>query len=114
MEIAFYLKACAKDAVAAFKESRNLLHLGVPSPEASGSYWINGKRFRFLVLPRYGMDLQSVIDSGSGKTFSAKTSCSMAIQVVSQVYGTALSLEAIRFDPNIGNMVKSLARFCSS
>ena len=82
MEIAFYLKACGKSQIAAFKESRNLLHLGVPSPEASGSYFLNGKRFRFLVMPRYGMDLQSIIDSGSGKTFSLKTSCSMALQVV--------------------------------
>lgn len=60
---------------------RRLDHLGLPHFVASGSFYLNGKRLRFMVLPRFGMDLQSVIDSGNA-TFSQKTASTMALQVV--------------------------------
>ena len=82
MEIGFYLNAGRRDQLAAWTAERGLDHLGVPHFVASGSLGYNGKRFRFLVLPRYGTDLQSVIDSTKAGAFSLRTACTMAIQVV--------------------------------
>ena len=81
-EIAFYLKCGTKARVDDWAESKSLDHLGLANFVASGSLIINGKKLRFLVLPRYGTDLQSVIDSSEGGVFSLKTACKLAIQVV--------------------------------
>ena len=48
----------------------------------SGSFRLRGKKFRFLVIPRYGTDLQTLLDQ-SGSTLSVDTACSIARQVVS-------------------------------
>ena len=43
---------------------------------------MRGKKFRFLVMPRYGTDLQTLLDD-SGSTLSVDTACSIGTQVVS-------------------------------
>ena len=48
----------------------------------SGSFRMRGKKFRFLVMPRYGTDLQTLLDD-SGSTLSVDTACSIGTQVVS-------------------------------
>lgn len=82
VEIAFYLRAAQTHQIREFQQSKGWELLGLPHFVASGSLVFNGKRLRFLVLPRYGMDLQSIIDSSSGYSFSAKTACSMGLQVL--------------------------------
>ena len=52
VEVNFYLRTCKKDAVVAYKEEKGLAHLGVPAVEGTGSFRHDGKRFRFLVIPR--------------------------------------------------------------
>jgi vaccinia related kinase len=83
VEVNFYLRVCQKPQIDAFRWERGLDHLGVPHFVASGFCMFNKKKLRFLVLPRYGMDLQSILDTSGGKTFSTQTACTMAIQVVS-------------------------------
>ena len=82
MEIAFYLNAAREEQLAEWRRSRGLDHVGVAGFVASGSLTINGKKFRFLVLPRLGADLQSVMDASAARAFSVKTACSLATQVV--------------------------------
>jgi hypothetical protein len=41
-----------------------------------------GKKLRFLVMPRFGADLQSVLDS-TGNILSASAASSIALQAVS-------------------------------
>eukprot|EP00095_Tigriopus_kingsejongensis_P004615 maker-scaffold559_size137194-snap-gene-0.24 protein:Tk04615 transcript:maker-scaffold559_size137194-snap-gene-0.24-mRNA-1 annotation:"serine threonine-protein kinase vrk1-like" len=82
VEIAFYLRAAQHHQLEAQREARGWDHLGLAHFVASGSLVFNGKRLRFLVLPRFGMDLQSIIDSSSGFSFATKTACSMASQVL--------------------------------
>ncbi len=84
VEINFYLSAAKKCQIEAWKEQRGAGHVGVTHFVASGSLTLNGKRFRFLVLPRLGTDLQAVVDSSSNKAFALKTACSIATQVVMQ------------------------------
>lgn len=80
-EIAFYIKCGQKGKIDEWKQQRGLKHLGLAHFVASGSYVINSKKFRFLVLPRLGMDLQTLIDK-SGGCFRPKSACSTAIQVI--------------------------------
>eukprot|EP00094_Tigriopus_californicus_P000008 TCALIF_00008-PA protein Name:"Similar to ball Nucleosomal histone kinase 1 (Drosophila melanogaster)" AED:0.06 eAED:0.06 QI:0/0.66/0.5/1/0.66/0.5/4/497/693 len=82
VEIAFYLRAARTHQMLQFQKNKGWERLGLPHFVASGSLVFNGKRLRFLVLPRYGMDLQSIIDSSSGYSFSPKTACSMGLQVL--------------------------------
>lgn len=82
VEISFYIRAAKKEQLEAFKAEKGLNHLGLAHFVASGSLVFKGKKLRFLVLPRYGMDLQSVMDSVSGFNFSPERACSQALQVV--------------------------------
>jgi hypothetical protein len=103
VEIAFYLKAAKAASLNAFRSSRGLSHLGVPHFVASGSLTFNEKKFRFLVLPRYGSDLQSIIDS-SRAAFSPKTACDMAVQVVSEnIYWKKKKLQLSHHCTNFGH-----------
>ncbi len=82
VEVNFYLSAAREEQLEEWRTERGLSHVGVAQFVASGSLMLNGKKFRFLVLPRFGADLQSVIDAVPSKSFAAKTVCSLAVQVV--------------------------------
>jgi hypothetical protein len=82
VETNFYLRATRKDLIDLWKQERGIPHLGVPHVEGSGSFQLRGKKFRFLVIPRYGTDLQTLLDQ-SESTLSVATACSIAKQVVS-------------------------------
>lgn len=81
VELNFYLRAAQKESIEHWKEEHELAHLGVPRAEGSGSFRMHGKNFRFLVMPRYGTDLQTLLDD-SGSTLSVDTACSIGKQVI--------------------------------
>jgi len=84
-EVNFYLRSCRPEQLEQWKKGKRLDHLGVACFLASGSTITpGGKRLRFLVMPRFGSDLQSVLDAtvDANKAFSVKTVCSFAVQVV--------------------------------
>jgi len=81
VETNFYLRATRKESIEHWKQERGVVHLGVPRVEGSGSFRLRGKKFRFLVIPRYGTDLQTLLDQ-SGSTLSVDTACSIAKQVI--------------------------------
>lgn len=82
VEINFYVRATQAEEIEAFKASHGLDHLGVPSFQASGSFEFRRKKLRFLVLPKYGTDLQTVLDSASHSRLSLETASSIALQIV--------------------------------
>ena len=49
---------------------------------ANGSHKRKGDKFRFLVLPRFGSDLQRILDHLDEQKFDTKTACSIGIQVL--------------------------------
>lgn len=55
--------------------------LGMPHFLGCGSHYYNNERYRFIVLPKYGIDLQTVF-LNSGKRFSVKTAFTLASYVV--------------------------------
>jgi len=81
VETNFYLRATRLESIQRWKNQHHLLHLGVPHVEGSGSFQLRGKKFRFLVMPRYGTDLQTLLDQ-SGSTLSISTACSIASQII--------------------------------
>jgi len=81
VEINFYLRSAKREAVKEYKAANKMEHLGVPHVEGTGSFFFRDKKFRFLVIPRYGTDLQTLLDD-SKLTLSRETACDVASQVV--------------------------------
>lgn len=82
VEVHFYLRATKTDEIDKFKESRGLAHLGVPKLVANGSHVKNDQKYRFLVMERFGTDLQRILDNSEGNRFTSKTACSVTLQVL--------------------------------
>jgi len=82
VEVHFYLRATKTEEMEKFKEKGGLKHLGVPKLVANGSHVKNGQTYRFLVMERFGSDLQRILDNSEGNKFTTKTSCSVTLQVL--------------------------------
>lgn len=82
VEVHFYLRATMSSSLDEFKRKRGLSHLGVPKLVANGSHRKNGQKYRFLVMERFGSDLQRILDNSEGNKFNTKTACSIATQVL--------------------------------
>jgi len=59
-----------------------LKHLGIPKLVANGSHVKNDQVYRFLVMERFGTDLQRIIDNSEGNRFTTKTACYTTLQVL--------------------------------
>ncbi|CAB4058887.1 VRK [Lepeophtheirus salmonis] len=77
VEINFYTR-CAKKEDLQLKRHN---HLGIPQFIASGSFTYNRQKFRFLVLPRLGDDLEKMSNHCNGY-FHTKTACNVGFQVI--------------------------------
>ena len=85
VEMNFYIRAALPDAVDAFVKQRKLkTNLGMPVCRGYGSHIYNKEKYRFLVMDRFGKDLQKIFENGK-KLFSAKTSFNLAIKIVSML-----------------------------
>jgi len=82
VEVHFYLRATKQEEIEKFKKEKGLSHLGVPKLVANGSHVRNRQNYRFLVMERFGSDLQRILDNSEGQKFTTKTACSVAIQVI--------------------------------
>jgi len=82
VEVHFYLRATKTEEIEKFKESHGLAHLGVPKLVANGSHVKKGQTYRFLVMERFGTDLQRILDNSEGNRFTTKTACSVTLQVL--------------------------------
>ena len=82
VEVHFYLRATKTDELEKFKAKKDLNHLGIPKLVANGSHVKNDQVYRFLVMERFGTDLQRILDNSEGNRFTTKTACSVTIQVL--------------------------------
>lgn len=64
VEMNFYIRAASPEAVDNFKKAKGLSTLGMPCHRGSGSTDINGKKHRFLVMDRFGKDLEKLCKIG--------------------------------------------------
>jgi len=82
VEVHFYLRATKTEEIEKFKEFRGLKHLGVPKLVANGSHVKKDQNYRFLVMERFGTDLQRILDNSEDNRFTTKTACSVTLQVL--------------------------------
>jgi vaccinia related kinase len=65
MEINCYLRMAKSNMIDEWKKSRGLKHVGLSPYIGSGSHVYRGQKYRFLVLERYGQDLDKLfVQSG--------------------------------------------------
>lgn len=57
VEMHFYMRNAKLDDIRKFQQSKGIKSLGMPYMVGNGSIEINGVRHRFIVLPRYGSDV---------------------------------------------------------
>jgi len=81
VELHFYCRATKREDLDAFSATRKIKHLGVPDLKGHGSFTYRNKKLRFIVMPRYGTDLQTVIDRQK-TSLSLENTSSIAIQVI--------------------------------
>jgi len=81
VELHFYCRATKREDLDAFAANRKIKHLGVPDLKGHGSFVHRKKKLRFIVMPRYGTDLQTVLDQQKS-SLSVESTSSIATQVI--------------------------------
>ena len=81
VEMNFYIRTAHPKYVEAYRKRNDLMSLGMPVHRGSGSHIFNGEKYRFLVMDRFGKDLQKIFLSGK-RTFAPSTSYNIALKVL--------------------------------
>ncbi|XP_063146365.1 serine/threonine-protein kinase VRK1 isoform X2 [Candoia aspera] len=80
-ELSFYMRAAKPELIKKWISSHKLKYLGVPNYWGSGLHQKNGKSYRFMVMDRFGKDLQKVFEE-QGKQFSRKTVLQLGLRIL--------------------------------
>ncbi|XP_056021256.1 serine/threonine-protein kinase VRK1-like [Ostrea edulis] len=80
-ELHFYQRVSKPEMINAWANSRKLKYLGVPKYITHGNHTRGNENFRFLVMPRFGTDLQKIFE-GCGKQFSKETVLALGLRMV--------------------------------
>jgi len=65
-----------------WKRTHTVSYLGIPVYIGSGSHTNSGVQYRFMVMQRFGTDLEKIFND-SGRRFGLATVCFLALRVVS-------------------------------
>ncbi|XP_064515181.1 serine/threonine-protein kinase VRK1 isoform X3 [Pseudopipra pipra] len=88
-ELKFYMRAAKPDEIQKWTKSHKLKYLGVPRYWGSGLHEKNGNSYRFMIMDRFGRDLQKMYEENA-KQFSRKTVLQLGLRIVYLVdYGLA-------------------------
>jgi len=82
VEVHFYIRSTKLEQINSFKQQNRLKHLGIPSYIGSGAHEKDGQKYRFLVMERFGSDLQRILDNSEGGRLTDKTVCEVGLQVI--------------------------------
>uniref|UniRef100_A0A673M3K1 non-specific serine/threonine protein kinase n=1 Tax=Sinocyclocheilus rhinocerous TaxID=307959 RepID=A0A673M3K1_9TELE len=80
-ELKFYMRAAKPDLIGAWMNSRKMDYLGVPKYWGSGFHEKGSKRDRFMVMDRFGVDLQKKFE-GNGKKFPRKLVLQLGLRLL--------------------------------
>jgi vaccinia related kinase len=80
-ELHFYQRAAKPDAIRQWMTARNLKSLGVPKFVAAGMHEHNSERYRFMVMERFGTDLQKLFEQ-AGKRFPTDTVFILGLKLI--------------------------------
>ncbi|XP_051153821.1 serine/threonine-protein kinase VRK1-like [Leptopilina boulardi] len=81
VEMNFYIRAARKPMIQSWCKSYGRRRIGVPTYEGSGSHIYQNQRYRFLVIPRYGIDVGKLFVS-YGRKLSTKLVNGLAVQML--------------------------------
>ncbi|XP_067210184.1 serine/threonine-protein kinase VRK1 [Linepithema humile] len=81
VEMHFYMKNCKAIEIDSWQKQKKLAVLGMPKYIASGSHEYNNKKYRFLVIDRYGTDLCKVFEKHN-KQFPEHVVYKLALQII--------------------------------
>uniref|UniRef100_A0A8C5N5C0 Serine/threonine-protein kinase VRK1 n=1 Tax=Leptobrachium leishanense TaxID=445787 RepID=A0A8C5N5C0_9ANUR len=80
-ELKFYMRAAKPDLINKWTSSHKLKYLGVPRYWGSGLHQKNGNGCRFMVMDRFGKDLQKIFED-TGKRFPHKTVLQLGLRLI--------------------------------
>ncbi|CAH1989338.1 unnamed protein product [Acanthoscelides obtectus] len=80
VEINCYLRIAKLDMIAEWKQQKNLEYLGMPHYVSSGSHYHRGEKYRFLIMPKYKMDLERIFKEN--RIFNLKTVLTISLQLM--------------------------------
>lgn len=81
VEMNFYIRAARKHMIDTWCKSQGKRRIGVPTYEGSGSHIYRGQKYRFLVIPRYGIDIGKLFIS-NGRKLPIKLVNRLAVQML--------------------------------
>lgn len=102
-EMHCYMRVARPEHIETWKRERKLKRLGMPKFLGSGSFEYNSQKFRFMVMERFGCDLQKILEQHS-KRFSFKTVYQVGIQIL-DVLEYIHSKEYIHADIKASNLL---------
>ncbi|XP_069493824.1 serine/threonine-protein kinase VRK1 [Ambystoma mexicanum] len=80
-ELKFYMRAAKPDEIKKWTAAKKLKYLGVPKYWGSGLHDKNGSRYRFMVMDRFGKDLQKIYEE-NGKVFTHSTVLQLGLRLL--------------------------------
>ncbi|XP_075049349.1 serine/threonine-protein kinase VRK1 isoform X2 [Mixophyes fleayi] len=80
-ELKFYMRAAKPDIIQKWSSTHKMKYIGVPRFWGSGLHEKSGKSYRFMVMDRFGKDLQKVFEDG-GKRFPHKTVLLLGLRLI--------------------------------
>ncbi|XP_067136447.1 serine/threonine-protein kinase VRK1-like isoform X1 [Centruroides vittatus] len=81
VEMHFYHRVGKPELIDNWMKQKKLSFLGMPQFISSGSHEIKGVKYRFMVMERFGEDLQKVLERNN-KLFPVKTVFSLGIKII--------------------------------
>lgn len=80
-ELKFYMRAAKPEMIQQWTNSHKLDYLGVPRYWGSGLHEKSGNSYRFMVMDRFGKDLQKIYED-TGKQFPHKTVLQLGLRLI--------------------------------
>ncbi|XP_044520523.1 serine/threonine-protein kinase VRK1 [Gracilinanus agilis] len=80
-ELKFYQRAAKPELIKKWIHSHQLKYLGIPKYWGSGLHDKNGNSYRFMVMDRFGSDLQKLHEANA-KKFSRKTVLQLSLRIL--------------------------------
>ncbi|XP_071413661.1 serine/threonine-protein kinase VRK1 isoform X1 [Pithys albifrons albifrons] len=80
-ELKFYMRAAKPDEIQKWTKSHKLKYIGVPRYWGFGLHEKNGKSYRFMIIDRFGRDLQKIYEENA-KQFSRKTVLQLGLRIL--------------------------------
>ena len=81
VEMNFYIRSAQPSYVEEFQKAKGLKSFGMPCLRGSGSHVYKGEKYRFLVMDRFGKDLQKIFQTGK-KCFSDRVTFNLALKII--------------------------------